>query len=573
MNQNNLIKLRHTTEHVLQQAIANLYGNKIIIAMGPATDHGFYFDFETKNLKISELDFPKIEKEIQKIIDQNLPLIQKKLSIPEAKKLFKNNSYKQEWIDEIKAKKEKPSVYWTSDQFVDLCSGPHLESTGQIKAFKLLSIAGAYWHGDEKNKMLTRIYGTAFPTKKELDQYLQNLEEAKKRDHKKLGQKLKLFFLSNVAPGMPFWQPKGMILRNLLFKRFKKIQEEFNYQEVMGPNLLSVEVFKQSGHWDHYQDDMFFTQGKGNRQYALRPMDCPGEIIIYQHHPRSYKELPIKYSEIGTVTRNEKSGELNGLFRVAQMTQDDAHVFMRKNQIKDQIKEILFIAQKLYQPFNLDYKIYISTRPDNFMGDPKTWDQAEKILKEVIKESDLPLLIKEKDGAFYGPKIDFEVKDSLNRTWQCATIQLDFFMPKKFNLEYTGKDGKKHRPIMCHRALMGSIERFIGILIEHYAGAFPVWLSPIQVTLLPISQKHNKFAQKLASQLKEQQIRTEVNCSDQSLNKKILHSESQKIPYMAIIGDKEIKSNSVSLRARNQKNLGTITIKELIKKIQKKSTI
>jgi len=573
MNQNNLIKLRHTTEHVLQQAIANLYGNKIIIAMGPATDHGFYFDFETKNLKISELDFPKIEKEIQKIIDQNLPLIQKKLSIPEAKKLFKNNSYKQEWIDEIKAKKEKPSVYWTSDQFVDLCSGPHLESTGQIKAFKLLSIAGAYWHGDEKNKMLTRSYGTAFPTKKELDQYLQNLEEAKKRDHKKLGQKLKLFFLSNVAPGMPFWQPKGMILRNLLFKRFKKIQEEFNYQEVMGPNLLSVEVFKQSGHWDHYQDDMFFTQGKGNRQYALRPMDCPGEIIIYQHHPRSYKELPIKYSEIGTVTRNEKSGELNGLFRVAQMTQDDAHVFMRKNQIKDQIKEILFIAQKLYQPFNLDYKIYISTRPDNFMGDPKTWDQAEKILKEVIKESDLPLLIKEKDGAFYGPKIDFEVKDSLNRTWQCATIQLDFFMPKKFNLEYTGKDGKKHRPIMCHRALMGSIERFIGILIEHYAGAFPVWLSPIQVTLLPISQKHNKFAQKLASQLKEQQIRTEVNCSDQSLNKKILHSESQKIPYMAIIGDKEIKSNSVSLRARNQKNLGTITIKELIKKIQKKSTI
>jgi threonyl-tRNA synthetase len=571
MNQNNLTKLRHTTEHVLQQAVKNLYGDQITMAMGPATDHGFYFDFETKNLKISELDFPKIEKEMQKIIDQNLPLIQKKLPISKAKKLFKNNPYKQEWIDEIKTKKEKPSVYWTGDQFVDLCSGPHLESTNQIKAFKLLSIAGAYWHGDEKNKMLTRIYGTAFPTKKELDQYLQNLKEAKKRDHKKLGQKLKLFFLSNVAPGMPFWQPKGMIIRNLLFERFKKIQEEFGYQEVMGPNLLSVEVFKQSGHWDHYRDDMFFTQGKGNRQYAIRPMDCPGEIIIYQHHPRSYKELPIKYSEIGTVTRNEKSGELNGLFRVAQMTQDDAHVFMREDQIKDQIKEILIIAQKLYQPFNLNYKIYVSTRPDNFMGDPKIWDQAEKILKEIIKESSLPLLIKEKDGAFYGPKIDFEVKDSLNRTWQCATIQLDFFMPKKFNLEYIGKDGKKHRPIMCHRALMGSIERFIGILIEHYAGAFPLWLSPIQIALLPISQKHNKFTQKLASQLKEQQIRTEINSSNQSLNKKILHSESQKIPYMAIIGDKEIKSNSVSLRARNQKNLGSIAIEELIKKIQKES--
>lgn len=574
MNQNNLIKLRHTTEHVLHQAMTDLFPG-LKRAMGPATDEGFYHDFDYDK-KITEKDFPKIEKRMQQIIDANLPLVHQEISLKKAREIFKNNSYKLDWIDQIEKKDQKTTLYWTGEPSkpgsdVDLCAGPHVKSTGQIKAFKLLSVAGAYWHGDEKNKMLTRIYGTAFPTKKELDQYLQNLEEAKKRDHKKLGQKLKLFFLSNVAPGMPFWQPKGMILRNLLLKRFKKIQEEFGYQEVMGPNLLSVEVFKQSGHWDHYQDDMFFTKGKGNREYGIRPMDCPGEIIIYQHHPRSYKELPIKYSEIGTITRNEKSGELNGLFRVAQMTQDDAHVFMTKDQIKDQIKEILFIAQKLYQPFNLNYKIYISTRPDNFMGDPKTWDQAEKILKEVIKESNLPLLIKEKDGAFYGPKIDFEVKDSLNRTWQCATIQLDFFMPKKFNLEYIGKDGKKHRPVMCHRALMGSIERFIGILIEHYAGAFPLWLSPIQIALLPISQKHNKFTQKLASQLKEQQIRTEVNSSDQSLNKKILHSESQKIPYMAIIGDKEIKSNSVSLRARNQKNFGAITIEELIKKIQKES--
>jgi threonyl-tRNA synthetase len=413
--------------------------------------------------------------------------------------------------------------------------------------------------------MLTRIYGVAFNTKKELNKHLHALKEAKKRDHKKLGEKLELFFLSSVAPGMPFWMPKGMIIRNILFERWKKIQNKYGYKEVMAPNLIAVDIFKQSGHWEHYKDEMFFTQGKGKKKYALKPMDCPGEIMIYKHKMRSYKDFPIKYSEIGTVMRNEKSGELNGLFRVAQMTQDDAHIFMKEDQIKKQIKEVIEITKEIYKPFDLEYKIYLATRPDDFMGSIKTWNKAEKILKQVMKESKLPVLIKEKDGAFYGPKIDYQAKDSLGRTWQCATIQLDFFMPEKFNLEYIGKDGKKHRPIMCHRAIMGSVERFIGILIEHYGGAFPLWLAPEQVWVIPVGKQHIEYAKKIAKNLAENNFRYQLKDENESVSKKIRNGEIQKIPYLLVVGDEEVKSKSVRARSKG-KDLGKIKLTKFIEK-------
>ncbi len=563
--------MRHSCEHVLHQAMVELFPG-LKRAMGPATAEGFYHDFDYKG-KIGEEDFPKIEKKMKEIIRADLPIIRQEISIAAARKLFQDNPYKQDWLDKIAKSDEKPMVYWTGavdkpGSDVDLCKGPHVASTGKIGPFKLLSLAGAYWHGDEKNKMLTRIYGTCFTNQKELDQYLWQQQEAKKRDHKKLGEKLELFFLDEVAPGMPFWQPKGMILRNILFDRWKKIQAKYGYGEVLSPNMLDTKVFKQSGHWDHYKDDMFFTKGKGGRQYALRPMDCPGEIQIYKHRPHSYKELPIKFSEIGTVVRNEKSGELNGLFRVAQITQDDAHVFMREDQIKEQIKEVVKITQEIYAPFDLDYKVYLATRPDDYMGDKKVWDKAEKTLKEVMEEFKLPVLIKEKGGAFYGPKLDYEVKDSLGRTWQCATIQLDFFMPEKFALEYIGQDGKKHRPVMCHRALMGSIERFIGILIEHYAAAFPLWLAPVQVMIIPISEKQNDYAAKIKTSLQAENLRVEIDDRAETMQKKIKEAEEQKIPYMLIIGAREKEAQKISVRARGEKDLGLMDLKAFLDKIK-----
>ena len=601
IEQNEIYKMRHTAEHVLHTAMENVFGKKNIVrAMGPATETGFYFDFDSpKSFKVSENDFPKIEKEMQKLIDADLLMEQVIVSVPMAKSLFAGNEYKLDWIDGIEKAGEEVSLYLTgkkadveadkkflSDKAkgkkfgaddlksdVDLCSGPHVKSTGQIKAFKLLSVAGAYWHGDENEKMLTRIYGTAFKSSKELRQYLFQIEEAKKRDHKKLGEKLDLFFLSSVAPGMPFWQAKGMVLRNILFERWKKIQEKYGYKEVMGPNMLSVDVFKQSGHWDHYKDDMFFAQGKGDREFAIRPMDCPGEIMIYKHKPRSYKDLPIKYSEIGTVTRNEKSGELNGLFRVSQMTQDDAHFFMMESQIKETIKEVVQIAEEIYAPFDFEYKVYLSTRPDDFLGDVKSWDNAEKILKEVMEELKLPVLIKEKDGAFYGPKLDYEVKDSLGRTWQCATIQLDFFMPKKFDLEYTGKDGQKHCPVMCHRAIMGSIERFIGILIEHYAGAFPVWLAPVQAVVLPIADRHADYAKKVTQELKKTGVRVELDSRNETLNSKIREAQGQKIPYMIVVGDREQESKQLNVRFRDKKQQESMKVEKFIAEIEKENEV
>jgi len=554
--------IRHSLSHIMAHAVGELFpGTKF--GIGPAIENGFYYDFDLPK-SLSEKNLPKIEKKMREIIKKNISFKKKKLSEKETKKYVKNQPYKIELIKELPKAK---ITFYESNDFIDLCQGPHVKSSKEINsnAFKLTKVAGAYWRGDEGNPMLTRIYGVAFNTKKELDKHLYVLKEAKKRDHKKLGEKLDLFFLSSVAPGMPFWMPKGMIIRNILFERWKKIQNKYGYKEVMAPNLLAADVFKQSGHWEHYKDEMFFTQGKGKKKYVLKPMDCPGEIMIYKHKMRSYKDLPIKYSEIGTVMRNEKSGELNGLFRVAQVTQDDAHIFMKEDQIKEQIKEVIKIAKEIYEPFDLEYKIYLATRPDDFMGSIKTWNKAEKILKQVMKESKLPVLIKEKDGAFYGPKIDYQAKDSLGRTWQCATIQLDFFMPEKFNLEYIGKDGKKHRPIMCHRAIMGSIERFIGILIEHYGGAFPLWLAPEQIWVIPVGKQHIKYAEKVAKNLAENNFRYQLKDENESVSKKIRNGEIQKIPYLLVVGDEEVKSRSVRARSKG-KDLGKIKLTKFIEK-------
>src|SRR3989344_3095281 len=574
-----LYKLRHSAEHVLHQAVKELYPS-IHLAMGPATDDGFYFDFDSspegrEAVTITDGDFKSIEKRMRYIINKNLPITRHEISADEARKLFADNPYKQEWIEKAEKLGEPITIYWTGEpnakgSMVDLCAGPHVDSTGEIKAFKLLTMAGAYWHGDEKNKMLTRIYGTAFESKEDLEKYLWQLEEAKKRDHKKLGPQLDYFHFQSEAPGMPFWHPKGMILRNSLFEFSRKIQAQYDYKEIQAPNLLDIELFKKSGHWDHYKDNMFFTEGMGKKQYALRPMDCPGTIQIYNVRPRSHKDLPLRLSEYGTVTRKEKSGELNGLFRVAQITQDDAHIFVRQDQIKDIVKETMKLSEEIYKVFKIPYRVYLSTRPDDFMGDLKSWNEAEKSLKEAMKEQGLPRIIKEKDGAFYGPKIDYQLEDSLGRTWQCATIQLDFQMPSVFDLNYVGEDGKEQRPVIMHRTIMGSIERFIGILTEHFAGSFPLSLSPQQVAILPISDKFQSYSLKIREQLIKNGFRAEVNLDNKTLGAKIREATLQKIPYLVIIGEKEEKDNVISVRTREGKDERQIALTEFINKLKSK---
>jgi threonyl-tRNA synthetase len=568
MKKDKLLTLRHSCEHVLTQAMIRLYPG-LLMAMGPATEDGFYFDFEYKKAKISKADFPKIEKEMERIIKENLPFKKKILDVKTARKLFKDNPYKQEWLDEIEKRGEKAVVYWTGKDFVDLCSGPHLKSTGEIGSFKLLSVAGAYWRGDEKNPMLTRIYGTCFPSQKELNQYLKLQEEAKKRDHRKLGKKMGLFHFSPTAPGMPFWHPKGVIIWNELLKFWRKVQAKYDYQEVKAPELLSVNVFKQSGHWDHYKDYMFFTEWDKNEKYALKPMDCPGEIEIYRYGIKSYRHLPLRFAEIGLVHRKEKKGELNGLFRVAHITQDDAHIFATEDQIQKEVSLVIKLTQEIYRPFKLNYDIYLSTRPADFMGNIKSWDKAEKSLKKALRANKIPFEIKEGEGAFYGPKIDYNLKDALGRTWQCATIQLDFFMPEKFNLKYIDKNGKERKPVIIHRTIMGALERFIGILIEHYAGAFPVWLSPIQVVIIPIASRHLRYGQSIIKKLKEENIRIKLDNRSETVQAKIRDAELEKIPFMLILGDKEMKKKKVSVRQRSKGNLGQMTLKKFVEKLNK----
>lgn len=564
----NLEALRHSAEHVLTQAMLKLYPG-LKMAMGPATDDGFYFDFDYKG-KISEDDFPKIEKEMQKIIDEDLPLRKKTISIKDARKLFKGNKYKNEWLDEIKSRGEKATIYWTGDKFVDLCSGPHVKSTSEIKAFKLLKVAGAYWRGSEKNKMLTRIYGTAFYTKKELNNYINLLKEAKKRDHRKLGKELDLFLFDETSPGMPYWLPKGLTILLELINYWRTEHIKRNYQEVRTPLISKKELFEKSGHWDHYRDNMFISTTEEDETYAMKPMNCPNAMIIFGSKTRSYRELPLRLSDTDTLHRYERSGTLNGLLRVREFSQDDAHIFLSPKQIKNEYKKLLDITEQFYSIFNLQYSFRLGTRPEKYMGKKSDWNKAEKELKEILKESKKEFSILEGDGAFYGPKIDILMKDALGREWQMGTMQLDFQIPKRFNLKYSDQDNKLKTPVVIHRVIYGSFERFVGILIEHFAGAFPVWLSPVQVKILPISEKNLKYASDIQQKLLKEDIRVELDDRNETLSAKIRDAQKEKIPYMIIIGKKEEGENNISVRLRNEKDLGQMSLDQFKKRIEQK---
>ena len=557
--------LRHSLSHILAAAVQELYpGTKF--GIGPSIENGFYYDLEFAK-DISPADLKKIKKQMQKIIKKDLKFEKEKITKKQAQKIFKNQNYK---LELIKENKDKDLLIYKLGDFTDLCKGPHVKSTKEVDfdTFKLTKIAGAYWKGNEKNKMLTRIYGIAFQNKKELNEYLKQQEEAEKRDHRKLGAKLELFSFHEEAPAMVFWHPKGLIIFNALIEHWRQIQSSHNYQEVNLPNILDVKLWKQSGHYDHYKDNMFFTEDE-NKKLALRPMDCPGTILLYKEKIRSYRDLPMRLSELGVVFRNEKSGQLHGLMRVQQITQDDAHIFLAEEDISAEVGKVLEIMEKLYKPFGMETTIHLSTRPDDAIGDVKTWNKAEKALRYALKKNKVKYGLKEKDGAFYGPKIDLQVDDSIGRSWQMGTIQLDLFMPERFNMEYIDKKGKKKRPVIIHRALMGSLERFIGILIEHYAGAFPLWLSPIQIQIIPVGTRHKKYADKISEQLKEKGFRYELKDENETVSKKIREAELQKIPYLLVVGDEEQKSKSVRVRERGKGDVGMVKLDKLIEKLEK----
>lgn len=559
---------RHSLSHILAAAVLEMFP-EAKLGIGPATDNGFYYDFDLPRTLIPE-DLPILEGKMRKIIKKGNKFEKMEIAIEEAidRLSGSDRDYKLELVEGLKDKGKDKVTLYKLDNFVDLCEGPHIDSANDLKdiAFKLDKIAGAYWRGDENKPMLQRIYGLAFDTEKELAEYLRNRQEAEKCDHRKLGKELDLFTFHEEAPGMPFWHDKGVTMLEILIGRWRKIQKEYGYKELRLPNLLDVELWKRSGHFDHYKDNMFFTENEGKKM-ALRPMDCPGAILVYGENIRSYKDLPMRWSELGTVFRNEKSGELHGLLRVQQIVQDDAHVFVTPKMIESEIIEILSIMEKIYEPFDMEREIFLSTKPDDAMGDEKVWDKAEKALKNALDKKGIKYGIKEKDGAFYGPKIDVHIKDALGRTWQTGTIQLDFFMPERFDLEYIGEDGEKHRPVIIHRALMGSLERFMGIITEHYAGAFPVWLAPVQVIILPISDKHNDYTNKIKSQISKADIRVEVDLRSESIGKKIRDAQLQKIPYMLIVGDKEMKSKKIAVRRSGEGDLGQKTTNDIIKEI------
>jgi len=564
--------IRHSASHVLAAAVLEMFP-EARFGIGPAIENGFYYDFDLPRTLIPE-DLPLLEEKMRTLIKANLPFERREIPIQEALEHFEkaHQFYKVELIKDLEKSGEKTVSVYKTGNFVDLCSGPHLESTGEIpfEGLKIHKISGAYWKGNEKNKMLQRIYGIAFENEKELNKYLILLEEAEKRDHRKIGKDMDLFSFHDIAPGMPFFHPKGAIIYQELKNYWQETQKEFGYTTVLCPSMLDVSVWKKSGHWEHYKDDMYFVNTAENeRQFALRPMDCPGAIIIYNNSLKSYRDLPLRYGEPGLITRKEKSGQLGGLFRVQQFVQDDAHIFVREDQIETEIKKIIQMVNKIYQPFGLEYKAFLSTRPDNFMGEKKVWDKAEKDLKKILGEIyGKNYGLKEKDGAFYGPKIDFQLKDALGRTWQCATIQLDFQMPLKFHCHYIEKDGKEKTPVLIHRTIMGSFERFMGILIEHYAGAFPTWLSPIQTIILPVSEKFDTYAQKVLTQLSIAGLRVSLDNEAESLGKRIRNAEKQKIPYMLIIGSKEEKERKITIRSRQEKEQKMLSIDKFIEKIK-----
>ncbi len=562
-----LWKLRHSAEHVLHQAVKELYPS-IHLAMGPATDAGFYFDFDSTPegrdaVTITEEDFKSIEKRMRMIISKNMPITRHEISADEARKLFKDNPYKLEWIDEASGRGDVLTVYWTGEpneegSVVDLCKGPHVDSTGEIKAFKLLSLAGAYWRGDEKNKMLTRIYGTAFPTKEELDAYLHQQEEAKKRDHKKLGKELDLFVFSDlVGPGLPLWTPKGTLVRNLLDQYVWELRQKKGYDRVEIPHITKKELYEKSGHWAKFSEELFKITTREGHEFAMKPMNCPHHTQIYARKKWSFRELPQRYANTTTCYRDEQTGELSGLSRVRAFSQDDAHVFCRFVQVQDEFLKIWDIVQQFYSTFGFDLKIRISLHdpafPEKYLGGEEKWQQAENMLRDIIKGKKAEAYEAIGEAAFYGPKLDFMAHDSIGREWQVATIQLDMNMPENFDLTCVNENGDEERIVMIHAAIMGSIERFLSILIEHYAGAFPLWLSPIQVMIIPIAERHNEFSDEVAKQLSDAGIRVEVDTKSESMQKKIRNAQKQKIPYMLIIGDQEIEKKEVNVRSRDGK--------------------
>ena len=557
--------LRHTASHVMAQAVKRLWP-EAKLAIGPAIDKGFYYDIDMEHTLTPE-DLTKIEKEMSRIVKENLPITKSVMSRQEAIEFFKskNEDYKVELIEDL-PEDAVISCYAQGD-FVDLCAGPHVASTGKVKAFKLQSIAGAYWRGDEKNKMLQRIYGTVFEKKEELDAYLHMLEEASKRDHRKLGKELGLFVIKEEGPGFPFFLPKGMALRNELENFWREVHHDFEYDEIRTPIILNKHLWETSGHWDHYRENMYTTI-IDDEEYAIKPMNCPGGILVYQNEMHSYRDLPLRYAELGLVHRHELSGALHGLFRVRAFTQDDAHVFMLPEQMQSELMKVIELFDRIYSQFGLKYHVELSTKPDNAMGDDAIWEAATEALRNAIEAKGIDYVINPGDGAFYGPKLDYHIEDSLGRTWQCGTIQLDMNLPERFNVEYIGEDGQKHRTIMIHRACFGSMERFIGILTEHYAGAFPTWMAPVQVKILPISEKHVEYANQLAKQMRHDYVRVEVDDRNEKIGYKIRQAQMEKVPYMLVVGDKEMEDNSVNVRKHGGDELGTVPFDEFFNSIK-----
>ena len=557
---------RHTASHIMAQAIKRLYPD-VKLAIGPSVADGFYYDIDKETPLLQE-DLEKIEAEMKKIVKEGLPLIRFTKPRAEAIEYFKEKgeTYKVELIEDLPEDAE--ISFYSQGEFTDLCAGPHLMSTKPVKAFKLTSLAGAYWRGSEKNKMLQRIYGTAFSKKAELDEYLTMLEEAKKRDHRRLGKELGLFMMRDEGPGFPFFLPKGMVLKNTLLDYWREIHKRAGYVEISTPVMLSRHLWETSGHWDHYTENMYTTV-IDEEDFAIKPMNCPGGILVYQSEPRSYRDLPIRMGELGLVHRHEKSGQLHGLMRVRCFTQDDAHIFMMPEQIRDEIKGVARLIDEVYGLFGFKYHVELSTRPENSMGSDEDWEMATDALRGALDDLGRDYVVNEGDGAFYGPKIDFHLQDSIGRTWQCGTIQLDFQLPQRFEMEYTGADGEKHRPIMIHRVAFGSIERFIGILIEHFAGAFPTWLAPVQVKVLPISDKHMEYGRKVLDELNAAGIRAELDMRAEKIGYKIREAQMQKVPYMLVVGAKEEEEGKVSVRSRFAGDEGSQEIAGFIAQVQK----
>lgn len=550
----------HTASHILAQAVQHLYPDTKF-AIGPAIKDGFYYDFDLQK-PFSPEDLEKIEEEMKKIVKEGLPLERFELEPAQAKELMKDQPYKLELIEEHSGKGEKISFFKQGD-FCDLCAGPHLLDTSKVKAFKLTSSTGAYWRGDSSKAMLCRVYGTAFPKQSELQAHLDALEEAKKRDHRKLGKELGLFALMDEGPGFPFFLPKGMIVKNTLIDYWREIHTRAGYQEISTPIMLNRALWERSGHWDHYKDNMYTTV-IDDTDFAIKPMNCPGGLMVYQTQPRSYRDLPLRMGELGIVHRHELSGALHGLMRVRCFTQDDAHIFMTPEQIKDEIKGVVALIDEVYSLFGFKYHVELSTMPEDHMGELEDWEHATDSLRAAMEEIGMPFVINEGDGAFYGPKLDFHLEDSIGRTWQCGTIQLDFQLPERFEIEYTGADGEKHRPVMIHRVVFGSIERFIGILIEHFAGAFPAWLAPMQVKVLPISEDQSAYASEITEKLKAKRIRVECDLRREKIGYKIREAQLEKVPYMLVVGKKEREDGTVAVRSRNKGDLGALPLEQFM---------